>query len=127
MTKEELEDDIYKLQKQYIKMKPKSIHRNPHYADGCAWAHFNSCRFKCKECMTFLMRECGIYGDDYREGRSARMNDLHRYRNYLKDFISGKVKMQYAEYMDGTIKKYDTEEEADKAMLEYINNKYKNL
>lgn len=43
MTKEELEDDIYKLQKQYIKMKPKSIHRNPHYAEGCAWAHFNSC------------------------------------------------------------------------------------
>lgn len=77
--------------------------------------------------MIFLMRECGIYGDDYREGRYARMNDLHRYRNYLKDFISGKVKMQYAEYMDGTIKKYDTEEEADKAMLEYINNKYKNL
>ena len=35
--------------------------------------------------------------------------------------------MQYAEYIDGTIKKYDTEEEADKAMLEYINNKYKKL
>lgn len=35
--------------------------------------------------------------------------------------------MTKEELEDDIYKKYDTEEEADKAMLEYINNKYKNL
>lgn len=45
----------------------------------------------------------------------------------VENIMAGDWVQFLAEYMDGTIKKYDTEEEADKAMLEWINNKYKNL
>ena len=125
MTKDELEDQILELQREYVKAKPKPAHRDSYYADGCAWAHFDSCSFGCSKCMCFLMQECGVYGRDYHEGRYARMNDLHKYRNYLKDFLAGKIPMQYAIYTRDANKNvvtqtYATEKEADKAMHEYI-------
>lgn len=125
MTRDELNDQILELQQKYIKIKPKPAHRDLYYAEGCAWAHFDSCTFKCSKCMCFLMQECGIYGQDYREGRYPRIKDLTAYKNYLKNFLAGKVKMQYAIYTTDAnnnvaIQKFDTEKEADKAFHEYI-------
>lgn len=36
MTRDKLEEQIFELQKEYIKIKPKPAHRDLYYADGCA-------------------------------------------------------------------------------------------